>query len=53
MRSFISYPETSEFPIENLPYGVFSTDIDVSLPQHLNINFFGDFTVFFYFLNCL
>ncbi|XP_021934485.1 fumarylacetoacetase [Zootermopsis nevadensis] len=25
MKSFIAYPETSDFPIENLPYGVFST----------------------------
>ncbi|XP_054257810.1 fumarylacetoacetase-like [Macrosteles quadrilineatus] len=25
MKSFIPYPENSEFPIENLPYGVFST----------------------------
>jgi hypothetical protein len=25
MRSFIPYSETSDFPIENLPYGVFST----------------------------
>ncbi|CAB3370795.1 Hypothetical predicted protein [Cloeon dipterum] len=26
MKSFISYPSDCEFPIENLPYGVFSTD---------------------------
>ncbi|XP_069703594.1 fumarylacetoacetase [Periplaneta americana] len=25
MKSFISYPENSDFPLENLPYGVFST----------------------------
>lgn len=25
MKSFIAYSETSDFPIENLPYGVFST----------------------------
>jgi hypothetical protein len=25
MKSFIAYSETSDFPIENLPYGIFST----------------------------
>ncbi|XP_067003237.1 fumarylacetoacetase [Anabrus simplex] len=28
MKSFVSYPEDSDFPIENLPYGVFSTEED-------------------------
>jgi len=26
MKSFISYPENCDFPLENLPYGVFSTE---------------------------
>ena len=25
-KSWISYPETSDFPIQNLPYGVFQPD---------------------------
>lgn len=28
--SFIEVPEGSDFPLENLPYGVFSTIDDVS-----------------------
>lgn len=28
--SFVEYPETSDFPIENLPFGVFSTAANVS-----------------------
>jgi hypothetical protein len=31
MKSFIPYSETSDFPIENLPYGVFSTAENVRL----------------------
>lgn len=31
MKSFISYPEDCDFPIENLPYGIFSTDNNVSI----------------------
>lgn len=30
MQSFIEYDANSDFPIENLPYGVFSTPSDVS-----------------------
>ncbi|XP_049963189.1 fumarylacetoacetase [Schistocerca serialis cubense] len=30
MKSFVPYPEDSDFPIENLPYGVFSTKKDPS-----------------------
>ena len=41
MKSFISYSETSDFPIENLPYGVFSTAENVRLTlknSHISIN---------------
>lgn len=30
MQSFINYTPDCDFPIENLPYGVFSTSDDVS-----------------------
>ncbi|KAJ9579632.1 hypothetical protein L9F63_004711, partial [Diploptera punctata] len=30
MKSFISYPQDSNFPIQNLPYGVFSTGNNVT-----------------------
>lgn len=30
MKSFIQYQQYCDFPIENLPYGVFSTNNDVS-----------------------
>ena len=29
-RSFISYPEDSDFPIQNLPYGVFYRNSDAT-----------------------
>ena len=32
MASFVEYPETSDFPIENIPFGVFSTAANVSAP---------------------
>lgn len=31
IKSFIQYPKSCPFPIENLPYGVFSTELDPSL----------------------
>jgi len=31
MKSFVQYSPDTDFPIENLPYGVFSTENDVSL----------------------
>jgi hypothetical protein len=36
MKSFIAYPETSDFPIENLPYGVFSTAENVRFTLQKN-----------------
>lgn len=33
MKCFIKYPKYCDFPIENLPYGVFSTKDDVSTSQ--------------------
>lgn len=31
MSSFVKIPEDSDFTLDNLPYGVFSTDEDVSI----------------------
>lgn len=31
MKCFIQYPKLCDFPIENLPYGVFSTSDNVSV----------------------
>lgn len=30
MKSYIEYPSNSDFPIENLPYGVFTSPKNVS-----------------------
>jgi hypothetical protein len=36
MKSFIPYTEISDFPIENLPYGVFSTAENVRYAANKN-----------------
>ncbi|KXS18113.1 Fumarylacetoacetase [Gonapodya prolifera JEL478] len=42
LKSFISYPETHEFPIQNLPFGIFSTKNDAAPRAGTRI---GDFVV--------
>ena len=48
MKSFIEYSAQCEFPIQNLPYGVFSTSDDVSRDFFLTLILF--FKLSFYFL---
>lgn len=44
--SFVEYPETSDFPIENLPFGVFSTAANVSKLCCLAIHARANHTVY-------
>ena len=46
MSTFINVPADSDFPIQNLPYGIFSTPNNVSLKKVLitaRISFYDDF----------
>lgn len=38
--SFVHVPAGSDFPLENLPYGIFSTKSNVSYLQSIKINNF-------------
>lgn len=37
MKSFIEYSSETDFPIENLPYGVFTSSRNVSTNNESNI----------------